>query len=325
MFRNLKINLKRILNKERYFSKAFWGSIFMAIALWTYTSLNMEYITFVKVPLFVKLPENKSLENNIPKDISLEVKGNGWHLFNLIFFNNAKRCNIDLSSSNFTSNTIQINRSTMLKSIEYLNAQTSDVLPETINLQTGIVANAKVKVNPVVYLKTRDNYVRIGQINVNPEFIYIKGNEKIIKNIQQWSTKPIILNDIFEPVNISSFLSDSLKGMVRLSTNNVRVSFDIEAISEVEINDLEPEVIGGKKPENLTISPKFFTTVIRGGINQIENLNIEKVSLSLNYKDIITDSSGLFTPKVKIPPGYELVKLDPPFATISYKAIPSLK
>ena len=85
MLKFLKKNLKIIAHKERYFSKAFWGSILMAIALWTYTSLNMEYITAVKVPLFIKLPESKSLENNISKDVTLQVKGNGWHLFNLIF------------------------------------------------------------------------------------------------------------------------------------------------------------------------------------------------------------------------------------------------
>ena len=286
ILKKLNKNLKIIISKERYFSKSFWGSILMGIALWTYTSLNKEYITFVKVPLYIKIPENKSIENNIPKDVSLEIKDNGWHLFNLIFFNTAKRCNIDLSSSSIVGNSIQITRSTMLKSIEFLNAQTSDIIPENINLQTGNVVISRVKINPLVYLKTKENFIRVGQINVSPEYIYIRGNEKNIKNIQEWSTKPIYLNDIYEPVNITSALSDTLKGMVKLSVNSVKVTCDIQALAETEINDLEINVVGGKLPENMAIYPKYFTAFIRSGINQIENINIEKINISLNYQDI---------------------------------------
>ena len=73
---------------------------------------------------------NKAIENNITDNINIMVKGNGWNLFNLIFFNTAKQCKINLQSKELTSDYYQISRQEIIKSIEYFqNIETTSPFP----------------------------------------------------------------------------------------------------------------------------------------------------------------------------------------------------
>ena len=222
----MKINwFKNILNL--IISKSFLGSVAFAFALWFYTTLNSEFVTIVKIPFSVILPAHKALETQLPSIISVEVRGTGWKLFNLLFFNSAARCQLDLSLEKLSNISFQAHRNDIIKSLQYMsNVEALDVWPQNLDIETGSIGEFSVLVEPDIKIIPRDGFTLVGKISVKPDLINIKGNLKIVSNINSWKTQKTEIYDSYLPVSQIVPLSDSLKNVVELSHSQVRVIAD---------------------------------------------------------------------------------------------------
>ena len=89
-----------------------------AIALWSYTSFNSTYKTFISVPINVILPKERAIEAQIPRFVDIEVNGTGWNIFNLIYFNNSKKIIVDLSNKVIEDSIYTISRNELVKSVQ---------------------------------------------------------------------------------------------------------------------------------------------------------------------------------------------------------------
>lgn len=300
--------------KKIFSSKSFYGSILFAIALWGYSSLNSDFIINIELPLTVKLPPNRAIENNLPPTVSVEVRGTGWHLFNLLYLNSSKICNIDLSKSTFTDDIYVISRNEILKGIQYLvNVEPREVLTDVLELSTGQVGTYKVKVDPVVTVKPLDGLIVVGDVICSPDSIRIHGNDRIVRNITRWLTQSIDFPNVHKSFTASVQLSDSLSGKVELSQNYVGISVEVQQIAEVTYDDIPIKIRGGTAPQNHIFAPMLLRVTVQGGAEQLESLTPEDISASIDYTQIISDSTGILIPEVKAPAGYTLMKFEPPY------------
>jgi YbbR domain-containing protein len=282
-------------------SKSFLGSILFASALWGYTSLNHDYTTFVIVPLTVKLPADKAIENLLPDNISLKVKGGGWQLFYLEFFNSSKQCFIDLSDKSMPDYQYIISRSDILKSIQNIvDVESIDVLPETIGLQIGKIGRYKVPVNPIVNIKPRDGFIAMNEIKVSPDSIEITGNDIIVKNIKFWNTKKTEITDLCQNTTVPIELSDSLKTIVKISQNVVQISVKLQQAADITIYDIPIRIKGGSLPKNHRLVPTTIKVTVHGGVDMLSNLTPDDFISYIDYKDLIEDSTGIIKPKIQV-------------------------
>ncbi|MFC2130897.1 CdaR family protein [Bacteroidota bacterium] len=282
-------------------SKAFIGSILFAASLWGYTSLNHEYTPFVKVPLSVKLPADKARESPLPETIALKVKGGGWQLFYLIFFNSAAKCVIDLSNKDIPEDEYIVSRSDILKGIQNIvDVEPIDVLPESMKLKMGRKSTYKVPVNPIISIKPREGFVAMSDIRVSPDSIEITGNDKIVRNIKLWNTKKMDIENIFQPTVIPLQLSDSLKSIVKLSQPNVNLSIDIQQTADITIYDIPVRIRGGSLPKNHKIIPEKIDVTIHGGVEQIAGISKQDIISYIEYEELLKDSTGVIKPTIVV-------------------------
>ncbi|MGA2298632.1 MAG: hypothetical protein ABSG15_13885 [FCB group bacterium] len=297
-------------------SKSFIAAIILAIALWGYTALNSEYKTMVDLPLMVKLPLNRAIENPLPSKISVKVKGAGWDIFYLIFFNTYAKCQVDLSGKNFRDSIYLISRNEILQSFQsMLNVEPLEVFPESLPLKTGYSGEHSFPVYSNIKVIPRNDFVVVNDAKIEPEYIIAIGNDRVLKNISKWGTKPASINDVYKPFSITIPLNDTLGDIVKLSQKTVNVAYDIQQMAELKIYNVEIKVKGGGSiPRNNFLLPGHVNITVRGGIDQIAKFNLDAISAYIDYSDIITDSTGIILIKTKVVDNSaKIIKVEPPF------------
>lgn len=305
---------KKSIIRKLLFSKSVYGSIIFAVALWAYASLNETYVTLVQVPLIVNVPQNRAIENSLPFEINVEVKGTGWHLFNLIFFNNNKLCNINLDGTDIKDNFYLINRSVIVKSLENLvNVEAKEVIPETLSLKTGPISESFVEVKPNIEIKTAPGYTVVGDYLVKPSKIKVKGNEKILKSLSFISTNKVTFDNVRKSFVTNIFISDSIRTILKLSSNQVAVSINVQRIAEATFNDVPINIDWGNYKNKDIIKPEIISITLRGGINQIEKVTPDMITAYLDLKTIQNDTTGIIKPKISFPSGVEVISMNPPY------------
>lgn len=301
-------------SKSWYMSKSFWGSVLFAIALWGYTSLNAEYQTFVDIPLSVKIPSNRALESPPPQSVFVDVRGTGWNLFNLIFFNNSKQCLIDLSKESILDSIYKINKVDIQKSLQFLkNVNPINILPETINLVTGKVTEYEVYVVPKVIIVPRSGFTVVGKITIEPEKIKIRGNESIVAQINRWETEQKWFEDVNKPITEIVNLIDTLPGVVDVFPKKVTIRCNVQQVSDAVIHDIPISITSGSLPDGHRIQPPIISLTLQGGIDILSSLTPSDISASIDFDKIMNDSTGILKPIIKLPPNVTLLKTDPPY------------
>lgn len=292
--------------------RTYLGAFLFALALWLYTSLGSNFSTLVNMPLTIQLPEDRAFEEPPPTSILIEAKGTGWNLFNLLFFNNSKKIFIDLSTAQISESDFNINRTSILKGLQsFERVELSDILTDNILIKTGKVTTYSVPVEPDITIIPTEGFTLVGKPKLEPDVIEIRGNEKIVSKIKSWRTK----HTLFENKN-STFLeklelSDTLAGIVHLPKKNVTFTADIQQTAEVTFDEIRISIRGGVMPKNYRLSPDFVTVTFRGGINEIIALTPDRISITLNYADIINDRTGILIPKVEFPGNLQVIGLEP--------------
>ncbi len=303
---------KRI--KEVMISRPLIGSVLFAIALWVYTSLNGDYITIIKVPLSVNLPENRILEAIPEKEISVKVSGTGWQIFNLLFFSSSKNCVIDLTDVKAKDDYYTVTRNDILNGVQgMINVEPMDVFPYHFDLKTGLVKEHFVKVLPRVSITPREGFMIIGDIKVEPDSIIIRGSDKTIAEIRNWPTVELDASNVYESLSVPLALLDTLKGTVEISETKVTISANIQQLADITVDDVKVQVRNGANIKGHLIDPQIITVVIRGGVDQLSDFSPESVSAYIDLADLKTDSTGILIPKIIYPDSLTLVGAYPEY------------
>jgi hypothetical protein len=295
-------------------SKTFLGALGFSIALWLYITLNTVFVSFVKVPLKIHLPADKSIEKPIPDYISVEVRATGWEIFNLDYLNSAAECNIDLSGVHIDKAWYTIARSDIIKNLENMgNVQAIDVVPQSIDLKLGKIGEYSVVVEPDVEIKPREGYVLVGEVTTVPDLITIRGNDKKIRGTTRWKTVHMEFEDLTSGIETKLPLSDTLSNIIKLSTREVVLRADVQKLAEITIEDIPLLLNGAKLPYEHEIYPQIFDITLRGGIKEIENLNYDEIIISVNTTDVVNDTTGIVKPHISLPKNIECIKISPPY------------
>jgi len=305
----------QVKKKHWYVSKTFWGALLLAIALWCYASLSEEYQVMIEVPLTVEAPKDRASETVIPKEISIDVTGTGWYLFNHLYFNNIKRCHIKLDNVASQDSIYTITSVDMQKGLQNLGKISYQrFFPDVITIKTDKLFEKEVPVFPHIKAYPAEGFALVGNVKVIPPTIFIKGNENIIKTINKWTTENLVFKDVSSSFTKQVFLSDTLQSILQLSENVVDVSILVQPYSEITLDDIPLQVIGAPQiMKNIIVQPKYFSVTLRGGIDVISKISNADVGITINYQDIINDSTGIIKPNITIPPYTSILNTSPKY------------
>ncbi|MCX6154029.1 MAG: CdaR family protein [Candidatus Kapabacteria bacterium] len=298
--------------RKRLFSKSFFFSILFALALWVYTNLNNIYTTYIPIPLKIKIPNDRAIEDLPPEFISIEIRGSGWNLFNYMFLNSSVACIVDLSRTNISTDDYLISRKEILKNVQsLLNVEALDVMPEAIGVKTGKIELVRVPVEANIKIVPREGFALVGKVNLKPDSVNIRGNSKVVKNIKKWRTNYFEITNIQKPIQVQIGLIDSISNIIDLDVEKVELTCDIQQIAELKLFDIPVKIRGGSLPNGHRLAPQILSINIRGGINEIANLSPDKIYAYIDYTDIIHDSTGVLKPLIYSPNNIRILNTEP--------------
>ena len=301
--------------KENWYkTKKFWGALFIAVALWMYASLNDEYQTVVEVPLTITPPKGRAIENILPNKISIDVKGNGWYLFNYLYVNNIKRCRVNLNDVRKDDTIYTISAIDMQKGLDAINKIVPQrFYPDQINVVTGETLTKEVNIISNANINLREGFVLVGDVKTEPQTVTIQGNKNLIDDIKVWKTKELQLNNINSSFSHTVQVSDSLSSVIEVIPSDITIFASVQQYSEVTFNDIEIRILGGQLPNEHTLSPLLITVTLTGGIDLLSKIKASDISVTVDYETIMNNKSGIIVPVVTAPPFTKILNIQPKF------------
>jgi YbbR domain-containing protein len=286
------------------------ASAVFAVVLWVTVNMGFEYTSTVYVPVQVQnIPTDVALSKPLPETMRLRLRGEGWKLFGM-YVAGETRYTIDLRN-----NRDDVQLRTLHELDERLRLpggiEVLEVSPPLVNISLESRTSTKIPIVVDLDVGFREGFNIIGPVTTVPESITVGGAQSVIAGFDHWKTKPLHLRDIRNPVKMNIELSDTLSGLVYLDQRYAMVSFDVQPTAEKSLNGIRLDVVGVPSNREVVLIPPRIDIVIRGGINQLATITPENFTATVQYRTILTDTSGSIVPVIEGPEEVRIVIRDP--------------
>lgn len=279
-----------------------------SVTVWISIALSDEYYSTYKLPIAViDLPSGYTIGNNLPETITVRLKGDGWKLMSL-----------ELGSSEYfyisvkgDSGIITANLLANVENNPWFTAGINilDITPKNIKIVVEPIVEKKLKIIPKLNLNFKEGYSLATKVLVEPESVLFRGPASVIKQMETYRTKEILLKNLDQKTSFLAELEE-LRGF-ETEQKFVNVILDVQRIVENSINDIPVNVIN--KPENVDVIliPNTISCTFRGGVNILGKVSVNDIIATVDYNTVITDTLGFIKPEIQSPENLNLLSVKP--------------
>lgn len=280
-----------------------------AFILWLYLKFNVAYNIELSIPLHVHVTNNQALSENLPENITVVASGKGWDLLNLMI---SRDKDFSLDLSNIKNDTKLNTRQLLSERLDVpSNVSIVSVDPETINISFEKVFKKYVKVRNNVALQLADGYEIIGEPRIIPDSVLVSGASSIVSNIKYLSTEYKLVKDVKENVTETVAIKDTLSNIIRIEPSMVSVTFEVDLLAERKFNDLDITIENLPDDKEVLLVPPKLALSLRGGVNELADINPGDIKIIVRYGDIERDSLGFIIPEIILPIEASIISLTP--------------
>ena len=296
--------------------------VIAATTFWVLNALNKDnYVTVVNYPISFQYNNSEYMAvEELPKEIKIEINGNGWDLFRKYFNVNVPPFVIELSnpdkqkyllSSAYRRNLAEILEPTNLTSIltDTLKFNIDKLIEKEISiaLDTG-----KMKLAP--YHKFASDIV------VSPSTIRAKGPESKIETLGETILIEIANDDIRENFDqtIPVLIPEELQQYLTFSPKNIQVKFEVVAFLEGN-KRLKIEQINF--PKNVKLGRDITSVLMNYRVDERRVNELRDVELKgvLNYNHRNKEDSTVTIEILNAPKYIESIEVEPNTFKLKYE------
>jgi YbbR domain-containing protein len=283
-------------------------SILFSIIIWVSITHSNEYYSNLKLPVkVINLTDGYAVGSSLPESISLKLKAKGWKL-------------IGLHLSGDLVYSISAGKDTGKVNLRLMNAltdntwitsevQVMDIYPGSLNIFIDKIASKRLPVKADIKLKFKDGFGLSSPLIVVPDSITVYGAKRIIDTLNSVVTTEFVTGKLD---NYTSFSLDLLKTPdLQYSPEQVQLTMDVQKIVEKEVSNVLVEIVNVPYDRNVLLILDRVSIGLRGGINVLGKMNIEKVTAGVKYSDVVMDTIGSIAPEISIPGNTELIYVKP--------------
>jgi hypothetical protein len=281
----------------------FIASVIFSIILWGSISLSDEYYTNIKVKLSLNnFPQGYTTGSDIPENVQLRVKGEGWKLVSL---NVGPETEFRISVGG-DSGRQQINLYNYLEGNRWLlsNVDIINLYPDSLNFFVERVITKKLPVVSGLNLEFKPGYDLASDIELKPDTVVVSGPLSYLKNKGEIKTdnKPLGLLDSKTTTEVSL---EKINGF-SYSTNLIDVTLDVQRIVDKQFENIPVEVIDVPHGREVVLLPNKVNINLRGGIDLLGKLKPEEFRAYLKYYTLVQDTTGSVVPEIVLPKNISL-------------------
>ncbi len=286
----------------------FIAAVIFAIIFWGSISLSDSYYATIDVALkLVDFPKGYTTGSNLPDNVSIKLKGEGWKLVTL----NIGAESEYLVSVESDSGLKYANLYNNLADNRWILSETEviDIKPDTIAFFVERIVSKIVPVVVDLSLEFKPGYGLASNISVAPDSVIVSGPLSIMKDLKEISTirKSMFALDNKKVVNINL----PKKTGITYNNNLIEVVLDVQRIVDKQFDDIPVDVLDVPQDISVVLLPNTVGCSVRGGVNVLGNLNEDKFKAYLFYSDIVSDTMGSVIPHMELPENTSLLFIKP--------------
>ncbi len=286
------------------------AAILFAILLWVSVNMSYDYQIVASVPLIIEnLPSGKAIANPVPKFVQLRLRGNGWRsaAFSL---SATPPCILDITT--LPTNKRGLILSDVVDRMRMpLGIEAVDMKPESVFISLDRYAHKQVPVVMNADFAFRSGYGQVGPTVLVPESVSVGGAITLLPAISSWPTVYTRLSDLKSTIDTDIPLSDSASQYLWLSPATVHVRVDVQQLAEKTIAGLPVQTYHVPLNKEVILIPPKIDIIVRGGVQQLATIVGDSFHVSIDYDDIVADSTGYADVAIVSPKGIQLVDRKP--------------
>lgn len=286
------------------------ASLLISFILWLSLSLNLTYEIEKKVPIKINVDKPYAISNYIPLNLDVKLKGKGWTLLKLYTSINLD-FNYDINAS--PNDQLLILTKQHLNEYEALgeNLSITYIKPESLYVKIGRYEEKYIKLTPKVIVECKDGYQTVAKPILEPDSIKIGGALSIISSLNSIPTQLVSYRGVNSSITDYVKLKDSLSNIIWKSQDEVLLKIPVELTAEKNIQDVEVRISNLPQDRDVLLIPQYANLHLRGGVNQLAGIDKSKLSAEIDFKDLLSDTTGAVTPKFVMPEGVTLLLANP--------------
>jgi hypothetical protein len=272
-------------------------SVIFSIILWISISLSYDFYATLNVPVkLVDFPAGYSTASNIPKDISLKLKGKGWKLLAVNLGSES-----DYVISVEDSGKININFYNYVSENQWLSSdiEVMDISPDTLTFYVEKDYIKKVSIIPDLELNYKQGYGLATPVTISPDSTTVYGPKSVVKNLTFVYTSRKTINELDSRTTEQVSL-ENLPGVI-YKNPQINVNLNVQKIVDKDFNDVDVVILDLPVDRDVVLLPNKITVSVRAGIEILGKMAKKNIKAYVKYRDIVLDTLGSIIPKIDLP------------------------
>lgn len=265
----------------------------IATSFWFLNALNKTYTVKMVVPVsYTNLPNNKTLDNQLPDKFDLIIKAHGFnilrHQVSFLFmpfeFNVKEMTNdrmIDRKKNSFAFPARQF-----LTELSNQFSNEMDILsmnPDTLFFKFGQMGHKLIKVKPMLNISLKKQYQISGDIKTIPDSIMVNGTQSVLDTLHFVMTDLQTFNSVDQHIETETSLSKINE--VYFDIQKVVINIPVEEYTEAQLS--VPVFVKDHSPNvNIKLFPGKVKVTFQVGLSRFLDMRPEDFKLSVAFSDI---------------------------------------
>lgn len=308
--------------KERHYHILAASTLF-GLLVWLSISLRESYVVTISAPLEIHdIPEGWALRTPLPRTVNLTCRGDGWRLLflrmgpapNLSFsYFDVKppaRAGQPDSAAGRSSTPVALDNLVRARftrpGIDLL-----EITPGEFSIALDRYEEKRVPVALNLRLRYREGYGPEGDPVLRPDSITVGGAAAILREIHAWPTASDSLVDIRMPVELETPLASAGDYSLSISVQTVHVTVAVQPFAEKTIPAVVVEIPDYPADREVILIPPKIDIIARAGIRRLSVLSGGDFRVTVEYRQILADSTGTIEPAIAGPVDIQVVSRRP--------------
>lgn len=277
-------NIKKLLKSDRAILVLCIG---IAFIFWLFTKLSYDYQSTISIPTQYTLPDKKILTEPAPKFVEVDISGTGWDLISTFMSEGSYGIDLDVNTAENTTRTISslLLESKISRQLS-TNIKIENIRPNDITLSLEDVAIKKIPVRLDENVTLAPLYQYEDSIRIYPQMVRVKGPASIVRDIHEWSTSTMIMQDVEHSFERNLPLRIHRNPNVTFTPNVVVCRGKVEETTEKRLK-IPVEVVNAPDSLFLIILPRSIDVSCVVGVSDYDRLRPNKFKAVVDFRQLL--------------------------------------
>lgn len=245
------------------------------------------YTQLIEIPLtYVNAPLDKSLAEDRPEHVDLQLQDNGFSIYYYKIFN--PELTIDLSKAIEADEQLVYRLQNHLTEIEEqlkLDFERSRIIQDEIVIPFQYKKEKMLKVVPRIEVNYAVGYSSEDPVQLEPDSVKVSGPQKMIDSIQYVHTQSISLNKVNSDLEGQVAIDTTGLGALSFYTNSLKYFQKVDKFTEGSA-EIPVEVVNVPSGLNLAYFPKSVMIYYQVNLARFEEVGAADFRVVCDFKDI---------------------------------------